>query len=128
MNLRIFILLCMIFLHIVDDYYLQGNLANFKCKGWWQENAPDKMYKYDYIIALVLHGFSWSFMVHIPVLIYCYLYKIDFFDFAMISILINTCVHAVVDNAKANLKCLNLTHDQLLHLMQIEIVWATIVW
>ena len=44
---KIFILLLMIFLHIVDDYYLQGWLASAKQKSYWEQNAPDKLYKYD---------------------------------------------------------------------------------
>lgn len=43
------IFLTMIFLHIVDDYYLQGILAQMKQKKFWKEQAPDVKYKYDYI-------------------------------------------------------------------------------
>ena len=57
----------MIFCHIVDDYYLQGWLASAKQKKYWEENAPDKMYKHDYIWALIMHSFSWAFMVMLPV-------------------------------------------------------------
>ena len=39
----------MIFCHIVDDYYLQGKLASMKQKSWWEKNAPDRLYKYDYL-------------------------------------------------------------------------------
>ena len=38
--IEIFMLLLMIFLHIVDDYYLQGILASMKQRGWWEKNAP----------------------------------------------------------------------------------------
>ena len=58
----IFILLLMIFLHIVDDYYLQGWLASAKQKKYWQDNAPEKLYKYDYDWALIMHSFSWTYM------------------------------------------------------------------
>lgn len=57
----------MLFCHIVDDYYLQGILASMKQKKWWQENAPDKLYEYDYLIALLMHGFSWAFMIMLPI-------------------------------------------------------------
>lgn len=36
-----FLLLLMIFLHIVDDYYLQGILASMKQKEWWHKTAPE---------------------------------------------------------------------------------------
>ena len=38
-------LIIMVFLHIVDDYYLQGVLATMKQKDWWIKNAPNKKYK-----------------------------------------------------------------------------------
>ena len=34
---KIFILLFMIMMHIVDDYYLQGILASMKQKSWWMK-------------------------------------------------------------------------------------------
>lgn len=63
---KIFILFTMIFCHIVDDYYLQGWLASAKQKSWWEKNAPGKLYKYDYLAALFMHSFSWSFMIMLP--------------------------------------------------------------
>ena len=52
MFLKTILLLAMLFCHIVDDYYLQGWLASAKQKSWWKKNAPDKLYKNDYIMAL----------------------------------------------------------------------------
>lgn len=49
------ILITMIFCHIVDDYYLQGWLASAKQKSWWKKNAPDDLYKHDYLMALFMH-------------------------------------------------------------------------
>ena len=66
---NVFIILAMIFCHIVDDYYLQGGLTSMKQKKWWQENAPQKLYKYDYIVALIMHSMSWSFMIMLPIAI-----------------------------------------------------------
>lgn len=34
---KAFIVLWMIFFHIVDDYYLQGWLTSAKQKKWWEE-------------------------------------------------------------------------------------------
>ena len=50
------IFLTMIFLHIVDDYYLQGILAQMKQKKFWKEQAPDELYKYDYIVLINLQN------------------------------------------------------------------------
>ena len=44
-----FVVLLMIFLHIIADYNLQGWLATAKTKDFWEQNAPEKMYKKDYI-------------------------------------------------------------------------------
>ena len=79
-----FIFLLMIFCHIVDDYYLQGWLASAKQKRYWEENAPDKMYKHDYIWALIMHSFSWTFMIMLPV---AFLMNFNIkFDFAMLFV------------------------------------------
>lgn len=106
----------MIFCHIVDDYYLQGWLASAKQKKYWQENAPDEMYKYDYVWALLMHSFSWSFMIMLPIA-----YLMDFNITGLFSIVFasNILIHAFVDNLKANRKKINLIQDQIIHIMQI---------
>jgi capsular polysaccharide biosynthesis protein len=119
-----FILLAMIFFHIVDDYYLQGWLASAKQRMWWKNNAPDKMYEDDYIMALFMHSFSWTFMIMlVPILLNINNLSILYvFAFG-----INLLIHAVVDHAKANLKILNLIQDQLIHLFQIYVTWLIFV-
>lgn len=119
-----FIFLLMIFYHIVDDYYLQGWLASAKQKKYWEENAPDEMYKHDYIWALIMHSFSWAFMIMLPV---AFLMKFNVnFDFVMILIW-NVIIHAVTDDAKANRKKLNLIQDQITHLIQIILTFVFLV-
>lgn len=116
----IFILLWMIFFHIVDDYYLQGWLASAKQKSYWQENAPDEMYKRDYIWALIMHSFSWAFMIMLPVSYY-HQFAIDY-KFVIIFAF-NVAIHAFTDNAKANWKLINLWQDQLVHMVQIALTF-----
>lgn len=111
-----FIVLLMIFLHIVDDYYLQGILASMKQKKFWQENAPDKLYKYDYIWALIMHSFSWAFMVMLPIA-FVKGFGLDVWFFVLFAL--NLIVHAITDDLKANKKILNLWADQLIHICQI---------
>lgn len=117
--MKFFILLiCMLFCHIVDDYYLQGILSSMKQKEWWKNNAPQTLYKYDYIMALVMHSISWSFMITLPFLIKCrfsapWVYGIVFS--------INAVVHCIVDNLKANKRKINLIEDQLIHIAQIVV-------
>jgi len=111
-----YIILSMIFLHIVDDYYLQGCLASMKQKVWWKKNYPNELYKYDYIWALIMHSFSWTFMIMLPIVI-----SMSFKVGAIFIILffVNIIIHAVTDNAKANKGCINLWQDQLIHMIQI---------
>ena len=115
----VLIFFAMCFCHIVDDYYLQGILASMKQKSWWtkQEGYKDK-YQYDYVIALIMHAFSWSFMILIPFLLLG-LPPI----FLVIALVLNGTIHAFVDDLKANQKKINLVQDQSIHIGQIFLTW-----
>ena len=112
----IFVILLMIFMHVVADYNLQGWLASAKQKTYWEQNAPDKLYKYDYIMALIMHSISWTFMVMLPIA-YVNQFNVDL-SFVIVFAM-NVLVHAIIDHMKANVKIINLWHDQLLHMFQI---------
>ena len=124
--MNILILLTMIFLHIVDDYYLQGILASMKQKAWWKENAPEPLYKYDYIVALMEHAFSWTFMIMLPVGIYTVFYDKPIV-FIIILFLINWSIHSIVDHLKANVKVISLVTDQVIHILQIIVTWVYLI-
>ena len=127
---KILLLLTMIFLHIVDDYYLQGWLASAKQKSYWEQNAPDELYKHDYIMALFMHSFSWAFMIMVVPSVYTLINTTNTNNASLmiaLFFLINLCIHMVVDNSKANLKKINLVQDQLCHLVQILITWVVFV-
>lgn len=115
---KLFILLAMIFCHIVDDYCMQtlGPLATMKQKKWWEENHPQKLYKYDYLVALLMHSMSWAFMIMLPVAFYMS-WDVGA-EFALMFV-VNTAFHAYIDNAKANWLAINLIVDQLFHIGQI---------
>lgn len=112
----LFIFILMIFCHIVDDYYLQGWLASAKQKEWWRKNAPHPMYSLDYVWALIMHAFSWSFMIMLPIA-FNMSFDVDIIFIACFAV--NIAVHAMVDDLKANRKKINLWIDQLIHIMQI---------
>jgi hypothetical protein len=114
----------MLFFHVVADYNLQGWLASAKQKSYWQENAPDKLYRYDYIMALIMHSISWTFMVMLPIA-YVNQFNVDIGFVGMF--IANVAIHAVVDHLKANMKLINLWHDQLLHLGQIGLMCLLII-
>jgi hypothetical protein len=112
-----FILITMIFLHIIDDYCLQAScLVNLKQKSWWEQNAPGKFYENDYIWALMMHGFSWAFMIMLPIAA-AINFNVDINFFLMF--IINAVFHAAVDDLKANKHRINLWTDQLYHIGQI---------
>lgn len=118
------LLIAMLFCHIIDDYLLQGWLATGKQRDWWKSNAPEKLYKNDYIMALAEHAFSWTCSIHIPVLVYSYVFQ----DFKPIYVyiivfLVNWIIHAITDHCKANIHKINLIQDQTIHIIQIVISW-----
>ena len=96
-----FIVLLMVFCHMIDDYRLQGNLADFKQKKWWtklfdKENIDEekrKKYSHDYIAALIMHSLSWSFMIMLPIA-YFFSFKPPVAFFVVYAA--NAVIHAVV--------------------------------
>lgn len=117
--IKIFIILCMLFCHIVDDYYLQGILASMKQKSWWKEHASDSLYKYDYIMALCEHAFSWTFMIFLPLFI-SHFFGIQLNESFIIGLFsFNLGLHTIIDDLKANQLKINLITDQLIHIGQV---------
>lgn len=116
MGTKFLILISMVFCHIVDDYYLQGWLASAKQKSWWEKNSPDELYKHDYIAALFMHSFSWTFMIMLVPTIYIILFGGKYYPLVFV---VNLIIHMITDNLKANVKVINLCQDQLIHMIQI---------
>lgn len=117
------VLILMLFAHIVDDYYLQGVLAKMKQKQWWENNAPNRLYKYDYIIALICHALSWSVMITLPIL-FASAWQPHWAVYLMLGV--NLVLHTVVDDLKANKKKINLIADQSIHFTQVIVTWC--IW
>lgn len=109
-------LFLMFWCHFVDDYVLQGVLAKMKQKRWWEENAPQPLYKYDYLMALICHAFMWSISIMIP--------TIFSGNFIFWIVPVNCIVHFIVDDLKANRGRLNLIQDQLIHFIQIGLTFC----
>jgi hypothetical protein len=92
-----------------------------KQRSWWEENAPKEEYKNDYKMALFMHAFSWAFMIMIPYII------VGASQYAICgAIVLNTIIHAIVDDLKANKKKINLIDDQTTHIIQILITWLIV--
>lgn len=112
----IFVFFMMIFCHIIDDFVLQGKLANLKQKDWWKENYPDKRYEYDFVICLILHAVEWTFIIMLPLAIYV---KFNVTLLYAVGFISNTVIHAIVDHLKCNKLAFCLEADQILHIVQI---------
>lgn len=124
MNQLILILVSMIFCHILDDYCLQSScLVNLKQKSWWEKNAPDPKYSKDYLVGLLMHSISWAFMIMLPILI---VLKGEL-NWLWIMLPVNTAIHFLVDDLKANKKRINLIQDQLIHLGQVLVTWILFI-
>ena len=132
---KILNLIIMLFLHFFADYQLQGILASMKQRSWWKEQglSPAK-YGRDYKAALLAHSFEWAFTIQLPVLydIYWKCWGWEKFCILAVSVytgllLLNTLVHYVVDNAKANKHTINLITDQRLHFAQVAVTWLVYV-
>ncbi len=119
-----FLILSMIFCHIIADYNLQGILAQMKQKEWWEKNYPDFKYKNDYKTALLMHSLSWAFFIEIPLYIYYLSYNPSASLIILnILVIVNTFFHYIIDNKKANKHTLNLESDQQLHIIQIVVTF-----
>lgn len=131
------VLVLMIFAHIVDDYYLQGILAKLKQKSWWEENAPKDtdaldecdrikmkpMYRYDYIIGLLVHSISWAIMIALPIF---FVSGWNPHWAVYLMIVVNAVIHCIIDDLKANKRRINLIEDQSIHAGQILLTW--VIW
>lgn len=133
----ILILFTMVFIHIMLDFHQGDTIATMKTKQWWL-NHPDygEKYKYDYIVVLLVHGLSWAFAVSIPLFVYIHINPIGFIFMNTNNLMVvllwfvifNGLGHALIDHLKANEKIINLIADQVLHLIQILIVWGIFVY
>ena len=129
------IILLTVLAHIVEDFHLQGKMADMKQKSWWAEQwakhnsvAPKLPPKYrsDYIIVLILHGMEWSICVSLPALI---LGDVSLPLAVIVAIVvIMGLTHALIDDLKANRLAINLWTDQLLHMAQLILLLSVLLW
>ncbi len=117
----VYIFLIMILLHIIDDFVLQPIcLSKLKQKSFWEPYVKDnEIYKFDYKVALVIHALSWAIMIHLPLM-----FIVSNEILVFMSVIINTAIHAWIDDEKANKLNINLFEDQMMHIGQIVGTWA----
>ena len=126
--MEVFILFCMVFMHVLSDYNMQGILAQMKQKAWWIKNCPSpednpEMYANDYKIALAMHAFAWSFAVMIPLAAHLLVTGTGITGVFFFMLVMNTMIHYVIDDMKANWGTINLRTDQTAHMLQIASTW-----
>jgi len=117
-------LLLMIMAHVIDDFVLQSfGLRDLKQKDWWYRKGIWKgKYKSDYLCAGLIHALSWSIMISLPLLFLEDTHGV-IETFLWLGIIINTVIHFIIDDLKANFKCINLWVDQGIHFIQIFLLY-----
>lgn len=115
------LLLLMILAHIIDDFVLQSaSLSKLKQKSWWeQQDGYANQYQNDYGMALLMHSMSWSIMILLPGM-----FTVSIPGAALFGLfVINTGLHYLIDDLKANKKKINLLDDQTFHMLQVISTW-----
>lgn len=129
-NLFLCILIGMTFCHILDDFVLQTIcLSQLKQKKTWEKycNGDEKLlhqYRNDYKMALGVHSVSWAIAIILP---WLFIYGEKIGLALLVSVIINSIIHYVVDDLKANKGKLNLVTDQSIHFAQIVITWIIFI-
>lgn len=128
--MEIRILLLMVLCHIIDDFVLQPIcLSKLKQKEWWDRQLENKtskekkLYANDYKTALFIHALSWSIMISLPLI-----FMTDIQGIILPMVALNTMIHYLVDDTKANDYLINLTADQTTHILQILVYWLIYVF
>ena len=134
---KVFIFIAMVLLHILEDFHLQGILANMKQKSWWQSECvklgityESSKYRRDYVVSLIIHALENSIFITLPLIIDGLIATFTtnpnnslFIGWAFI-IFANTVVHAIIDDFKCNSKGINLIVDQILHFIFIILFFS----
>lgn len=132
---KIFILITMILLHVLEDFHLQGILANMKQKSWWDKQIVDfppkkaNKYRKDYVISLMVHSLENAIFVTLPIIIndLYYTFTVNKDNSLWIAWLLDIWLiayfHYWIDDLKCNKMKINLIVDQLLHFIIIVFIW-----
>ncbi len=144
---KIFILFIMLLMHYIEDFHLQGCLANLKQKKWWEKEVAENLfhskddnpqhrerllfysqYRNDYKMSLFTHSIENALFVMLPLIVdmliseFTHCQQNTWILFIPSTILI--CVsHYFIDDSKANKMKINLVQDQLYHLCVILLIF-----
>ena len=127
------LLMACLYMHVLDDFVLQkATLCDLKQKDWWRKLVGPEFeksrYSHDYVMALFIHAGQCSLGMLLPIALF-QLFKgmpVDVL-FLWMAFCVNTCVHAFVDNLKANEFAINLIEDQMAHIVQIVVTLVVFI-
>ena len=145
---KIFILFLMLLMHYIEDFHLQGCLANLKQKKWWIDelcksfNVDDEreeireqiltttIYKNDYKMSLFAHSIENALFIMLPLIIDLLISEFthhlnNTWIFFVPSTILICLSHYGIDNDKANKMNINLVQDQLYHLCIILLIFLS---
>lgn len=109
----------MVLMHVVEDFHLQGRMADMKQKAFWEPYG--EKYAWDHVPALLLHGFEWSVLVAMPIML-AEGFGLPAWFYGAVAL--NGLVHSYVDHLKCNRLRISLVQDQCIHMMQVVALLA----
>ena len=114
-------------MHVMGDWILQPqNMIDSKQKKWWDKHYPGDKHKKDYITACFIHGFFWSTLIHIPIIMFRQGYGHPEIWAILASGFAQGFVHMMIDYVNANRdEVISFSFDQWIHILQI--IWAYIM-
>jgi hypothetical protein len=117
-----FVFVWTLFMHVLDDYGLQGVWHSMKQKTWvGNEDELKHPPVLGAIPALLCHALSWSFMTMLPL---AYYYHFNVNIFFVLFFFANTCWHAIIQNNKPYAKGVSFVTEQAFHIVQILVTLA----
>ena len=138
---KIFILFLMLLMHYIEDFHLQGCLANLKQKKWWEKQMSNNdmhshytlehsIYKNDYKMSLFAHSIENALFVMLPLIVDMLIsefthYLQNTWIFFIPSTILICLSHYGIDDEKANKMEINLVQDQLYHLCVILLIFLS---
>lgn len=141
---KMFILFLMLLMHYIEDFHLQGCMANLKQKKWWREQMSNNdmhshyilehsIYKNDYKMGLFAHSIENALFVMLPLIIDLLISEFthhlrNTWILFIPSTLLILVSHYLIDNEKANKMKINLIQDQLYHLGIIFLIFISYFW
>ena len=136
---KIFILFIMLLMHYIEDFHLQGCLANLKQKKWWEKQMSDNdmrshyvlehsIYRNDYKMSLFAHSIENALFVMLPLIVDMLISEFkhclqNTWILFIPSVLFICVSHYFIDDLKANEMKINLVQDQLYHLCIILLIF-----